>query len=294
MSPALQSREYKLMLQTPRFAGSEDSLAAQVDAFWQDFRAAVGAAGLATTGALTKTKDRPVTFYDTTERHLSDLDVPFRDYLFRARGRSDGSAKVTLKYRHPDRLVAGDRDMRAAKKLVKKSEVKFEKDIKPVVGRMRSLYSYSSSGRTAGTFSVRTVADIMALFPGLKPHLDIDAETAVSPVGDFTARELVFTGARLSLTTRQEAACAAVLWYDASGDPTTPVVAEFSFRHREKKPHDPRFNAAEAGAAYLAFRTALTLGAWVDPTQQTKTAYVYRIPTGDGAGPGCMREIGAR
>ena len=229
-------------------------------------------------GALTRAKERPVTFYDTTEHHLSNPDVLFRDYVFRARGRDDGSAKVTLKYRHPDRLVAGDRDISAAKKLVKKTDIKFEKDVKPVLGRMRSLYSYSNSGRTTGAFSVRIVEDIVAMFPGLEAHLDVDTGTAVFPVGGFTARELVFAGSRLSLTTRQSAECAAVVWYDASGDPARPVVAEFSFRHQETQPKDPRFRAAEARATYLAFRTALALEAWVDPAQQTKTAYVYRLP----------------
>ena len=68
---------------------------------------------------------------------------------------------------------------------------------------------------------------------------------------------------------------AAVLWYDASAHSTTPVVAEFSFRHPAEATQAPRFTATEARAAYRAFRTALDLDAWIAPRQQTKTAYVH-------------------
>ncbi len=158
MPPALASREYKLMLRAARFAGSEAELIAQVAAFWGAFGDAVASHGIATDGALSLSKERPVTFYDTANRHLNNKDLLFRDYVFRARPRADGTAKVTLKYRHPDRLVAGDRNLTATKKLLKKKrKIKFEKDIKPVQRRMRSLYSYSSSGRTKDTLSVDTV-----------------------------------------------------------------------------------------------------------------------------------------
>ncbi|MDA1092312.1 MAG: hypothetical protein O3A25_03425 [Acidobacteria bacterium] len=277
MSLALQSREYKLMLHAPQFAGSPDNLESQIEAFWRDFGAAVGAAGLSTAGALTRAKQRPVTFYDTPQRHLNNPNLPFRDYVFRARGRDDGSARVTLKYRHPDRVVAGDRDMRAARKIVKKRDTRFEKDIKPAFGGMRSLYSYSSSGRTTGAPVVNTVGDIMAMFPGIEPHLDVAAGESVFPVGGFTASELVFTGSTLSLTAKVVAECAAIIWHDASGDPASPVLAEFSFRRQKTTPKD-RFGATEARAAYLAFRTALTMNTWIDPQQQTKTAYVYNLP----------------
>jgi hypothetical protein len=275
MPSALESREYKFMLQAPRFAGAEADLVAKMGTYWQDFSAAVSAAGVPTDGALSLSKHRSVIFYDTAARHLNNRDVLFRDYVFRARKRADGSAKVTLKYRHPDRLVAEDRNMRASKKRLKKLETKFEKDIKPVEGRMRSLYSYSSSGRTRGDFSVRTVGDIMAWFPGLKLDLEVDKKEPVTPVGGFMARELVMTGGRLHFGGAQIAECAAVLWYDASEHSTMPVVAEFSFRHPAEATKAASFTAPEARAAYRAFRTALALDAWVAPRQQTKTAYVY-------------------
>jgi len=184
MPPTLDSREYKFILQAPRFARAEAELAAKMGTYWQDFSDAVSAADVITEGALTLSKQRPVTFYDTADRPLNNRDVLFRDYVFRARKRTEGSANVTSKYRHPDRLVATDRDMHAAKKRLKKTETKFEKDIKPV-----------------------------------------------APVGGFMAREAVVTAGRLRLGTVQVAECAAVLWYDASAHSTTPVVAEFSFRH---------------------------------------------------------------
>ncbi len=84
MPPALASREYKLMLRAARFAGAEAELIAQVAAFWRDFNDAVAGREIATDGALTLSKERPVTFYDTADRHLNNKDVLFRDYVFRA------------------------------------------------------------------------------------------------------------------------------------------------------------------------------------------------------------------
>ena len=275
MPSALDSRKYKFMIQAPRFAGAETELFAKMETYWQDFSNAVAAADVATEGALTLSKQRPVTFYDTADRHLNNRDVLFRDYVFRVRKRTDGSEKIRLKYRHPDQLVAADRDMRAAKKRLKKTATKLEKDIKPVEGRMRSLYSYSSSGQTKGDFLVGTVGDIVALFPGLKADLDVDEKEPVTPIGGFMARELVLTGGRLRLGTVQVAEYTAVLWYDASTHSATPVAAESSFRHPADATKSPRFTATETRAAYRAFRTALALDTWMAPKQQTKTAYVH-------------------
>jgi hypothetical protein len=277
MPPALASREYKLMLRAAGFAGSEAALTAQVAAFWRDFSDAVAGHGIVTDGAFIRSKERPVTFYDTADRHLNNKDVLFRDYVFRVRSRADGTAKVTLKYRHPDRLVAGDRDLTATKKLLKKREIKFERDIKPVQRRMRSLYSYSGSGRTKDTLSVDTVGDIVALFPDLGKQLDVTLDEPVAPVSGFTARDLVLEGGRISLSGQQVAECAVVIWYDRSANPTTPVVAEFSFRHPRKHATDPRFTATEARVACRAFHAALDLDDWAATTQQTKTAYVYAM-----------------
>ena len=99
----------------------------------------------------------------------------------------------------------------------------------------------------------------------------------VAPVSGFTARELVLEGGRTSLSGQQVAECAVVIWYNGSADPTTPVVAEFSFRHPRKDATDPRFTATEARAAFRAFHAALDLDDWADTTQQTKTAYVYAL-----------------
>jgi membrane-bound lytic murein transglycosylase len=125
-------------------------LVATMGTYWQDFSDAVAAAGVTTNGALTLSKHRSVIFYDTAGRHLNNRDVLFRDYAFRARQRADGSANVTLNYRHPDRLVATDRDMRSAKKHLRKTETKLEKDIKPMEGRIQLLQLWSHQGRFLG------------------------------------------------------------------------------------------------------------------------------------------------
>ena len=117
----------------------------------------------------------------------------------------------------------------------------------------------------------------MALFPDLVKQLDVTLDEPMAPVSGFTARELVLEGGRTNLSGQQVAECAVVIWYNGSADPTTPVVAEFSFRHPRKDATDPRFTATEARAAFRAFHAALDLDDWADTTQQTKTAYVYAL-----------------
>src|SRR5262245_54624210 len=128
---AVGSREYKIMLQAPRFAGGEDRLIEAARAFWRDGTQVFGPAVLATHGDLTQIKDRRlIRFHDTAEHGLNR-----NGYIFRER--ADVAARkreVTLKFRHPDRFIARDRDMRGALR----ARTKFEEDIKPP---FQQLYS---------------------------------------------------------------------------------------------------------------------------------------------------------
>src|SRR5262245_5382945 len=134
------SREYKLMLRTQLFTGTEDQLLRQAGAFWRAFTSAIHADVLDTDGDLDQiTKRRFIRFYDTQGQRLRK-----NDYIFRERvDIVSGDREVTLKCRHPDRYVAQDRNMAADGQ---RSKAKFEEDIKPPY---QALYSYSTTQQIA-------------------------------------------------------------------------------------------------------------------------------------------------
>ena len=222
---------------------------------------------------------RGVAFFDTADRHLNNRSQLFRNYVFRRRVDSGTDAvEVTLKYRHPDRLVTEDRVMTASADL-SETETKFEEDIKPVLGRMRSLYSFSRSGRPSVSQETRTVGDIVALFPNLGKHVQGSLDEPLKQVGSFTAREVVLDGAKVKLGEDEWAKCGLVVWYEAAGSGTRPVVPEFSFRHKEKadEAEETRFTAAEARTAFRVFRRAIGLTDWaaLDSRQRPPTSTAW-------------------
>src|SRR5262245_5078983 len=134
----VSSREYKVMLQAPKFAGTQKQLLATARQLWSDFARAVDPHVFKADGALdTIDKQRLIVFLDSQAQHLRA-----GGYIFRVRCALDGSQpEVTLKFRHPDRYVAESRQMKCRRL---RAETKFEEDIKaPFV----SLYSSSTRGR---------------------------------------------------------------------------------------------------------------------------------------------------
>ena len=132
------SREYKLMLQAAKFAGSEKRLLAVADELWGELVGAIAPFVVRVDGALdTISKHRLVAFLDSQARHLC-----VGGYHFRLRRTLEGSRpEVTLKFRHPDRYVAEARQMKSRGFA---RTVKFEEDIKPP---FNSLYGFSTRGR---------------------------------------------------------------------------------------------------------------------------------------------------
>ena len=262
------SREYKLLLCAHLFTGAEDELLRKAGAFWRAFTQAIRAIVLDTDGALdTITKRRCIRFYDTQGQRLRK-----HDYIFRERvDLVSGDREVTLKFRHPDRYVAQDRNMAADGQ---RSTAKFEEDIKPPY---QTLYSYSTTQQIAEDKQLNRMNDPGRLYPGLPEQLHTyDAEEAITVVGTGTVRELVLTGGdfQIGQEPKVEAECALIVWYDAREDAQTPKVVEFSFRYSN---HEEKYPGAVAQCAYDVFQRLQgeTLARWVDPASKTKTAYVY-------------------
>lgn len=261
------SREYKIMLQASRFNGNEAQAIQIASQFWQDFANTIQDLVLAVDGDLTTVdKRRTIRFYDTATEYLRQSD-----YVFRERCNVDtGDREVTLKFRHPDRYLAQDRNMEADQ--TDKSKTKFEEDIKPPFIK---LYSFSTKQPVAADYSLASVRDSLQLYPGLKEELDADqAEAELRVVGEFTAYELVLEGGRFQVRRepREDAEAALVLWYDEGARDETPVVAEFSYKYEDP---EEQYSAKAAKRAYQVFEALQGMTDWIDPASQTKTAYVY-------------------
>lgn len=261
------SREYKIMLKASRFAGDEAAAMGAARAFWREAADIFGPAVLFTTGDLAEVKaNRLISFHDTPKQHLNR-----RSYIFRERADVDGQTReVTLKFRHPDRFVAHDRDMRCDGK----GKTKFEEDIKPP---FQQLYSYSTTLPIAPDRKVDKLKDVLQLYPGLKSAITgFPADEPLERVDNFTAREVVIGGAGLQLGKKYNvwAGCVLVLWYDHA-NPGDPVVAEFSFKYGDK---DEAYGGGTVRRAYDVFQLLQTaFDGWIDRDSKTKTAYVYKL-----------------
>ena len=94
-------------------------------------------------------------------------------------------------------------------------------------------------------------------------------------MGDFTAREVVSTGADFQIrkSPKVEAECALIAWYDEAGEEYKPVVVEFSFKYENEL---EEYEGEAAQKAYDVFgRLKDMLTEWIDSKGLTKTAYTY-------------------
>ena len=208
------SREYKVMLQAAKFAGSRKQLLTTARQLWDDFSRAIGPVVVAAGGTLeTIEKERLIVFLDSDAQHLRA-----GGYIFRVRRPLESvQPQVTLKFRHPDRYVAESRQMKSRRI---QTEIKFEEDIKPP---FVSLYSFSTSGDIGKKPVPSTLDDVSRLFPDLSKRLGkVDDRHTLSHVNGFTARELVITGATMTIGTKPkvECECALIVWYDQNAAAT--------------------------------------------------------------------------
>ena len=269
---AVTSREYKVMLRRNRFTGDEAQLLKAGGEFRRDLKKAVK--GIVIDGDLARIKVRRlIRFYDTAGRHLIA-----GQYIFRERhDPTRDEREVTLKFRHPDRYIAEDRDMDAAAGAGdgegNAARTKFEEDIKaPFV----SLYSFSTTLHIAREKKLNKLKDVGRMFPDIVNRLnDFPDGKALVVVNGFTAKELVIVGASLQLakTPDMAAECGLIVWYDDARSDNKPVAVEFSFRYGDK---NENYSGGVVRRAFEAFGTLQArLDNWVDPKKGTKTAYVY-------------------
>ena len=261
------SREYKVMLRAELFDGDDGAMRQVVDRFWSDVSAAMAPLDIPASGDFSEVKARRlIRFFDTDEHRLHG-----DSYIVREREDAEtGERQVTLKFRHPDRYIASDRSMDAAKAADVKT--KFEEDVKPP---FTSVFSFSTTQPLESGQVLKQLGDVAELFPGLSDALeDLPHDAPLILVKDFVGREVVLEGATLMLGSRDMAAeCALVVWYDERDQDTTPVVVEFSFKYGDE---EEQYRASVAKDAYAILGLVHTgLESWVDPHPRTKTAFVY-------------------
>jgi hypothetical protein len=261
------SREYKVMLKASRFAGGSAAVLSAAQEFWREAAETFGPAVLHTRGDLEEIKNqRLIRFFDTSDQHLNRNAYILRERVVV----DDQSREVTLKFRHPDRIIAQSRDMSADNK--GKWKTKFEEDIKPP---FQQLYSHSTTQPIPADQKLATIKNVLKLYPGLKRALTgFAVDEPLALVDNFTARELVIGGADLHLGKKYDvwAGCVLVIWYDhdRQGD---PVVAEFSFKYGDD---GEEYGNGTVRRAYDVFQLLQSeLNGWLDRDSKTKTAFVY-------------------
>jgi hypothetical protein len=267
-SVKVNSREYKVMLKAKRFAGDEEQVLQTASQFWRDCGKTFGPLVLGVLGDLSEVHARrSIRFYDTPGHRLNE-----NLYIVRERAALDGSTReITLKFRHPDRYVAADRDMRSA--LAGRVKTKFEEDIKPP---FQQLYSFSTTVKVPADQPLAKIKHVVEMFPGFKAAFRGFADDEpLAVVEDFTARELVIGGGSLYLGKRYDvhASCVLVVWHDHLKEGGVPAVAEFSFKYGDK---GETYGGGTVRRAYDAFNALQTqMGDWTDKDSKTKTAFVY-------------------
>lgn len=262
----VRSREYKVMLQPDAFAGDEDKIREVAARFWSEASEVLEPLDIPTAGAFDEVKARRrIRFLDSAEHVLNT-----RRYVFRERVDVESEEReVTLKFRHPDRYVASDRDMGSTGR--GNAETKFEEDVKPP---FISVFSYSTTVEVGDDVDVSRLSEVMGLFPGLADELDDSDDHELTDVRSFCAREPVLVGAMLQLGKHDVAAeCALVVWHDdADAASGKPACVEFSFKYGDDQ-EDYRGSVARDAHDVLQ---ALQQLSWVHPKPTTKTALVYR------------------
>jgi len=270
----VKSREYKMMLDQRSFRDWEEG----AKRFWDEVKEFVVPLGLSFNKRLRVENERTVQFLDTEDHTLLA-----NGYVLRRRSRKNGNdAEYTLKYRTEDRYVAAGANVTSP---LTEEEPKFEEDIAPP---FRSRYSHALTIDVEGE-TPTTLKEAAGLFPVLG-KLRRDGQTCppatrLMAVNGIQAFERVLVHEDDGNTSEtplsvagQKISVALILW--SNGRNGRPLVAEFSFRYKDKKED---FEPAVAKAARRLFSVLQRMD-WAHPQAMTKTEYVYRNVSETAAG----------
>jgi hypothetical protein len=255
------AREYKVMLDQRPFL----DLKAATAQFVEELRGAAEAVGLQLKGKWKVRDERTIVFLDTPGHAFYRAGFILRQRLPRGKG----PVELTLKSMSPDRNISAAMDVRASRG--RNPDTKFEEDIG---APFRSRFAHSTTVEVQEPLDQAnpSLSDAVAIFRALaRVPSDGDAlhpDVPLSVVNDVRAMESVLTGAKALLKGRELATLAVILWRGRRGE---PLVAEFSFRRKEK---EKDIRPETARILYDLFERVQHLKQY-SPNGVTKTQFVY-------------------
>ena len=261
----VDSREYKLLLNTHLFTGNELIRTSKVNDYWKTLKRAIKEGSLKsdTSGSLSLDKNRTISFYDVQ----GSCDLFNAGYSFRERVENDGR-KVTLKFRSADQPIANAKDIRGKKSNAKS---KFEEDISaPFI----STYSSSTTQKIGKNKNLNKMDDPVGLYPGLKSE-HFDESIAINKVSHLTVSEYVYKNATADLDS-VDAEFSLTLWYNEAESNTQAIVAEISFKYKGDHSRFSDEVGTRVKALFIEMQTSPQLINWNSPDSLSKTATIYQ------------------
>lgn len=255
------SREYKLMLNSDRFNDRNKG----AKTFFDLIEFLINKEG----GRIVEKQDKE------ERRQTSYLDTPqfaLRQSGFSLRLREEAASfQINLKYRAADRYISAAQDLSSSKA----GKVKFEEDVLPP---FTSKFSHSNSIETAEMPQLKTMKEVVSLFPGLA-SLSVDENTPVKTANDFKALEVVRKLCKFQFGETDVVKASLSFWY-LLGDADWPLVAEFSFDYdaagktEDKLEEFPIKTAAGASRFFAALQNQ---AGWLDLGGTTKTSFALEV-----------------
>lgn len=287
------SREYKLMLNPDRFRERDTGVRAFLELVRFLVEKKVG--GRYMVQEELKAKDVPPISRITTYLDTPEMALRERGWILRARddrripkpGEPEKrDASLNLKYRGADRYLSAVRNVGGPK------DGKFEEDILPP---FRSNFSRSNTLKSDEPRVIRTMDDVVALFPGLH-ELGIAGATPIEIANGFKAQELVLHVGGIDFGDEEPVKMSLSFWYLLESRQDWPMVGEFSFdydalkakekkdgkdgekKDDEKKEGDEvllleQFPQATVKGTHEFFRALQLQAGWLDLSGTTKSAF---------------------
>jgi hypothetical protein len=263
------SREYKLMLNTDRFDDERKSTKVFADIV-EFLTSKIG-------GEVIKRQDdeKPET---RQTRYLDTVRWAFRrrGFILRVREEEDDGDleyKITLKYRSLDRYLAAVQNLTSHAE--GKKTRKFEEDILPP---FRSQFSHSMAIKTPTLPALKTMGDVIALFPGLR-DFGLSNTMPLHIVNNFTAHEIVQNVCHIQFQDSMKIKAGLSFWYFDAKTTAWPLVTEFAFDYDVEDaiaaPQLEAYPTSVVEGARRLFHTLQKQSGWVNAAMTTKTAFVY-------------------
>ena len=261
------SREYKLMLNTDRFKDRTQGA--------QEFLNLIDFLIKKDGGIIIERQDkeerRKTSYLDTAELALKQQGFALR---LREEGRAEDGFQINLKFRASDRYLSAAQDLSSDQG----GKIKFEEDVLPP---FVSKFSHSSSIKTNAMPDLSSMDKVISFFPGLK-QFDIDGDTVVKTINDFTAIEVVRKLCKFQFGDAPTIKASLSFWYLTEEKNDWPLVGEFSFDYDALDVDIDgdkleRYPSEAVDGANSFFNALQSQTGWMNFNSTTKTAFALEV-----------------